>query len=107
MIIEIAPGDRVRVPTNRDFRVRTATSFEVGELVGVVPVLQYQDYLGGTGQITGSISGTDFIFPITAGLFSPGECTVNFLAVVAGQALGWPEPVTLDFEDPLKACNAI
>lgn len=102
MIIEMAPGQRIRVPTNRDFRVRTATSFLAGDLAGVIPILQYRDYHGIDGEIVGSVSNTDFIFQIVSGIFSPGEYTVNFLAVVAGIAMGWQEPVILDFEDPLK-----
>lgn len=103
MIILIAPGEKVRVPTQLDFLVRTATSFYTGELIGVVPVLRYRAYDGSEGSINGSVSGTDFTFPIAAGVFFPGEYTVNFQAIVSGKSHGWPEPAILDFQDPLKA----
>lgn len=103
MIIEIAPGDRISVPTNRDFQVRTATSFAAGELSAVIPVLEYAKYDGVRGEIPGTVSGTDFLFPVAAGDFTRGEWTVNFRAVVSGKTRGWPRPAILDFEDPLIA----
>jgi hypothetical protein len=103
MIIDIEPGSKVKVPTKRDFIVRTATSFDPGELVAVVPVLEYARYDGASGEINGTVDTADFLFPIVPGLFTPGEWTVNFRAVVSGKTRGWPQPAILDFGDPLAA----
>ena len=103
MIIDIQPGAKVKVPTDRDFQVRTATSFDPGELAGVTPVLQYARYDGVRGEIPGTVSGTDFLFPIAPGDFIVGESTINFKAIVSGKSRGWPEPAILDFGDPLVA----
>lgn len=106
MIIDIEPGGRAQVPTDRDFMVRTATSFDPGELAGVIPVLQYRSFDGSTDSIPGQVSGTDFLFPIAPGDFSSGEYTVNFQATVSGKSRGWPKPAILEFQDPLVAgCN--
>lgn len=103
MIIDIEPGGKAKVPTDRDFLVRTATSFAGGELVGVIPVLEYAKWDGIRGTIDGEVSGTDFLFPVAPGNFTPGEWTVNFRAEVSGKVRGWPEPAILDFGDPLIA----
>lgn len=103
MIIVIEPGGRAKVPTERDFLVRTATAFDPGELAGVIPVLQYRGFQGSAGEIPGTVDGVDFLFPIAPGDFSPGEWTINFKATVSGKVRGWLEPAVLDFEDPLVA----
>jgi len=101
MIIEIAPGLRTRLATDADFIARIETPFSTGQLSGVTPYMEYRKFDGVSGQVAGTVSGTEFLFDITPGLFTPGEWTVNFTAVVTGKKRRWASPAILVFGDPL------
>lgn len=106
MIIDIEPGGRAEVPTDADFLIRTATSFSAGELIGVMPVMQFRRYDGAPQDITGVVSNTDFLFAVTPAIFTEGEWTANPRAVVDGKVRRWPESTTLIFKDPLSGVPA-
>lgn len=102
MNIEISPGVRTAIPAGADFPVRIESSFSAGQLVGVTPYLEYRRWDGASGEVAGIVSGTDFVFQVTAGLFTPGEWTLNFRALVSGLTSRWPEPAILVVGDPLS-----
>jgi hypothetical protein len=103
MIIEIAPDTRSNVPTGADFLARIESSFAAGELIGVIPLLKFRKWDGTSGEIIGTVNDTDFLFPITPEIFTPGEWTINPEATVSAKVHRWPRPAILVFEDPLTA----
>jgi hypothetical protein len=99
MIIEIEPGERVRIPENSDIQVRLESPFSGSELdePGVEIALEYLGFNGAQSEITGTHSGSVIVFLITAGLFtSKGDWTINPRVKASGYTRHWPEPAILE-----------
>jgi hypothetical protein len=104
MIIEIAPGERVKIPAGSDIQVHLDSPFTGPELdePGVEIALEYLGYNGAQSEITGTHSGTGLIFLIPAGLFTaPGDWAVNPRVVASGFTRRWPEPAILQVGNSL------
>lgn len=106
MIIEITPGVKTKVPTASDFTAKIDTPFSVGQLSGVTPYMDYRKFNGVSGSLAGVVNGTQFHFEITPELFTAGEWTINFRAVVSSKTRRWACPAILAFGDPLtEVCD--
>lgn len=98
MILQVQPGDRFDAPADGAFDLQCASSFSPAELdqSDTLMVLDYQGPAGQTNQIAGSNTGSDVIFTIPAGTFTPGEWALSPWVQVAGEVRRFPIPLVMN-----------